>query len=298
MKRSCTCGPVSSKKDSSQRKDTNCYLEQSRYSKSLDHLLFPQKKDLHCSAYSFNDYQNSRPNQTSLESEQGTTNSSIDLALNGVDKKYRQLVSKNLSNVKQKCQKLVKSLSHTPSESTQHIFRSSSAQIMNGLQSKTSSDSEEDSFLLKNEEILKKALIFNVITLRKVRSAGCLGEYISSVVLSGTESLPNMNLYSEDNIRYVDITSYSSSSSCTSEQSGWVSSQSSSVTSLDTNRSVKNGGVLDWIELDKFKRFDFIKVINGKENACNGKGYGKYRKIDRKVGTKGKRIHIILFSVL
>lgn len=264
---------------------------------------------------------------------------------NGVDKKYKQFVIKNLCNVKQKYQKLVKSLSHTPSESTQHIFRSNSVQIMSPNQisnfeqnhsagensertfvdllqhdqkprkcyapisptsietqnvenEELSSISSENSLFLKKDKSLKTAVLLNVINLRKVRSAACLGEDVSSIVLSGTESLPNISSHANENIHYIDITSYSSSSStCTSERSGWVSSQSSSVTSLETNKSFVHNRRRSWLGGDK-KLQNLVP-----DRHTNAKALKRYQKLDKIfVSDKGKKIlvchflNIILFK--
>lgn len=248
------------------------------------------------------------------------TNSSIDLNVGlsnvdiGVNKRYKQFVTKNLTNVKQKCQKLVKSLSHTPSDSTQHIFRSSSMQVLspshtllNGFafgeetadqvpseisqnltgnvcvlpnivnlvdvgENSSQSSADSPSLFDKRKAALGDALVVNVISLRKVKSAVCLGDYVSSVVLSGTESLPNITAFTNENVGYLDITRYSSSSStCTSERSGWLSSRSSSVTSVETNRSALNNGIVKtWCGLEKLQ-----------SKIANGKSLKKYQKLDR-----------------
>lgn len=271
---------------------------------------------------------------------ENTTYSSIglkDVAFinsNSIDDKYKQFAVKNFTNIKQKCQKLVKSLSHTPSESTQHIFRSSSMQItspnintqINGFDysedaekkdyfsSKTCSSvqptkvkasevtlslvdvndcieesysdtsAEQSSVLKKEHQFSNNSVTFNIISLRKVRSAACLGGYVSSVVLSGTESLPNISAFVEENVHCIDMTDYSSSSSCTSERSGWMSSRSSSETSTETNKTALNNGILqDLIDFEKkLQKMTFSKFennaskqhekMNGYFSGSKGKG--------------------------
>lgn len=250
-------------------------------------------------------------------------NSSIDLnvlACNGSDKKFKMSAVKSITSAKQKCQKLVKSLSHTPSESTQHIFRSNSMQVLSpklsvdinnfefmrngcipedfeekskkekeeqatirrliemGECSSESSTTESASFVKKNKAPLKAdPVIIDFVALRKVRSAACLGEYVSSVILSGTESLPNITSAVNENVRYIDVLDYSSSSStCTSERSGWMSSRSSSITSIETSRSnVGNSFLKNWSGIEK--RLQSLTL----DKFTNGKSMRKYQKMDK-----------------
>ncbi|XP_060519981.1 protein FAM135A [Cylas formicarius] len=68
-------------------------------------------------------------------------------------------------------------------------------------------------------------------SLRKVRSASYVGGEFKSVVASScSESLPNFNGNSEERLGYPQ-TKYLSSSSSGSEQSGWITSRSSSIAS-------------------------------------------------------------------
>lgn len=321
---------------------THRYLKQTRYSKSLDHFQFSKTNNYCTSLYNISDIlntttkQNVRRNnniqnqktfdQNFLLSSNSCScykNTSIDLnviAINGTDKKYQTPVVKNTTNVKQKCQKLVKSLSHTPSESTQHIFKSNSMQILSpklamdtsnfefmkngciledfeekskkekeeqatikrliemGEYSSGSSTTETTSLTKKNKKPLKAdALIVDFVALRKVRSAACLGECVSSVILSGTESLPNITSTLNENVQYIDVVDYSSSSStCTSERSGWVSSRSSSITSLDTNKSnIGNGFLRSWSGIEKhLQSLTLDKITSAK----------RYQKLDKSKG--------------
>lgn len=244
---------------------------------------------------------------------------------NCIDEKYKHFV-KNFTNVKQKCQKLVKSLSHTPSDSTQHIFRSNSMQItpkmdleknceveetenslseicnserqMNNetlavspslvnidhFREENNSDiSEEHTPLFKKDKIfMNDSVVLNIISLRKVRSAGCLGAFVSSVVLSGTESLPNIGTYLEEDIQSIGMTNYSSSSSCTSERSGWITSRSSSESSSETNRLSINNGIIQNL-------FDFEKKlqISTSDKFANN-SHKKYQKKSNFLNGKGK----------
>lgn len=278
---------------------THRYLKQTRYSKSLDHFQFSRENSYCASLYNiseFLNYTNKTRNQRSFDGDvlvlknieqeyvtPGNSSKTCDCfkcerkndVYTSIDKKNR-----NISSVKQKCQKLVKSLSHTPSESTQHIFKSNSMQILspnlkvetNGFMSedyetaKVNNDDKkekEEQATIKrliemgesssdsSAEVAKesKPLLIMDVTLRKVRSATCLGEHVSSVVLNGTESLPDITT-AVNEMRYTDVINYSSSSStCTSERSGWVSSRSSSVTSLETNKS--NGVLKTWTGIEK-----------------------------------------------
>lgn len=278
-----------------------------------------------CDCYKYKvDYKDETLNESTTYSSIGLKGVDFNNS-NSIDDKYKQFAVKNFTNIKQKCQKLVKSLSHTPSESTQHIFRSSSMQItspninpqMNGFafseemekcnhfspkmcrgeqpaKVKTTDISlslidvnditeencsdisvEHSSALKKESQFSNNSVIFNIISLRKVRSAACLGGYVSSVVLSGTESLPNISAFVEENVHCIDMTSYSSSSSCTSERSGWISSRSSSETSTETNKTTLNNGILQsLIDFEKkLQNFPFNKFENNrskKHQKING----------------------------
>lgn len=230
-----------------------------------------------------------------------------------LEKKYKQFNIKNLTNVKQQYQTLVKSLSHTSTDSTQNIFRTNSMQffspkkkVVNGINkfnsllskrnqnkkyqkhvshSLSSSDSKtllvdnsKDGYNTDDNEQHNQTKLFKKITksntknngitngkhfdigstssstdsisddkihtgfnsealhygrgIRKVRSTSCLGEEIFPLILSGTESLPNINPKLDDRLHYPEMKYYSSStSSATSEQSGWITSRSSSIAS-------------------------------------------------------------------
>lgn len=321
---------------------THRYLKQTRYSKSLDHFQFSKTNNCSNSLYNISDILSSTTRQNvqrnnNIQNQNGHTlldqnfllsgsscncckNTSIDLnvtAFNGTDKKYKTPAVKNTTSVKNKCQKLVKSLSHTPSESTQHIFRSNSMQVLSpkltmdtsnldfmkngciledfkeeskekeeqatikrliemGEYSSGSSTTETASLIKENKAPLKAdGLIVDFVALRKVRSAACLGECVSSVILSGTESLPNIT--SNENVRYINVVDYSSTSStCTSERSGWVSSRSSSITSLETNKSnIANGFLRSWSGIEKhLQSLTLDKITSGK----------RYQTFDRSKG--------------
>lgn len=268
---------------------THRYLKQTRYSKSLDHFNFS------CTTTATS--QNYQRNNNTLQNQKKNTTKNL-LTSNSCD--YCKDTSIDLLNftTKQKCQNLVKSLStHTPSENIQHIFKSNSMQILspriannfdlirNGCiqedhEEKTRKEKEEQatikrliemgevssecsttSFIKKNKSPLTETLMMDFIALRKVRSATCLGDYVSSVMLSGTESLPNItSVVKSENVGYVDYSS-SSSSTCTSERSGWVSSRSSSITSLETTKSSIGNGFLNGIE----KRLQSLTTKNMKK---------------------------------
>lgn len=215
-------------------------------------------------------------------------------------------IKKSNRNPKQKCQKLVKSLSHTPSESAQQIFKSNSMQVLspklgpeiNKVQEdyeipKECNDVDEQATIKKliemgecssesstesapvvknNYQFLNEAVIVSVVTLRKVKSAACLGEYVSSVLLNGSESLPNISSTINENVKLTDVINYSSSSStCMSERSGWVSSRSSSMTSLEANKPIfANGTIKSWCGLEK-------KL----QNLTNSRSVKRYQKWDK-----------------
>lgn len=319
---------------------THRYLRQTRYSKSLDHFQFSRENSCCTSLYNISDILNSttkhKPqnvqrnnlqNQKSFDQNFplpsnsctccNNTSTDLNVAFSRSDKKYKPSVVKN---AKQKCQKLVKSLSHTPSESTQHIFKSNSMQLLspkltmdtmssfdfmrNGciqedVEEKSKKEEEEQATIKRiiemgecssdtsteSARLVKKtktplkadALMVDVISLRKVRSATCLGEYASSVILSGTESLPNITSAINENVQYIDVINYSSSSStCTSERSGWMSSRSNSITSLETNKSTLfgNGFLKNWSGIEK--RLQSLTL----DKIANGRGLKTYQKLD------------------
>lgn len=193
-----------------------------------------------------------------------------------LNKKYKQFSIKSISN-KQKNQ-IIKSLSHTPTETSQNIFRSNSVQFIspnkhleNGFAkchslSRTSKKIEINGLGNQNDTIIKQGSktrfeigstsssteslsIKNltgsssnssnsetcsntVVGVRKVRSTSCLGGDSLLPLLSGTESLPNITPKPEKHCSYPELKFYtSSSSSTTSEQSGWITSRSSSIAS-------------------------------------------------------------------
>ncbi|CAG9768138.1 unnamed protein product [Ceutorhynchus assimilis] len=96
-------------------------------------------------------------------------------------------------------------------------------------------------------------------SLRKVRSTSCISEDMLPLLLSsGTESLPNLSPKSKEKFRHFHKprthydSSNSSSSPTTSEQSGWISSRSSSI---DSSTDVTNPATsaID-LKLDKIQR--------------------------------------------
>ncbi|KAJ3660538.1 hypothetical protein Zmor_004981 [Zophobas morio] len=221
-------------------------------------------------------YRKSRPKPAVVDTSIDINQVEVDI----LDKKYKQFNIKNAA--KQKCQKIVKSLSHTSTDSIQNIFRSNSMQsfspkkkvaeankfnslvtkkqrlevngsaqpsvlestktynqkgksktrrCQNGKNFEIGSSSSTDSLSLKKQTGLNSEALLSVVGIRKVRSTSCLGENACPLVLSGTESLPNITPAVE-RTHYPELKYYSSSSSSsTSEQSGWITSRSSSVAS-------------------------------------------------------------------
>lgn len=300
-KTSDVVAPLYSAKVLEEHDVTHRYLKQTRYSKSLDHFNFSKESSYCASLYNISDFLN---NTTRSNKQNGSNVVVLNRDACNCYKCERDLyTSIDLNVSSKKCQKLVKSLSHTPSESNQHIFKSNSMQVLspkfkthtNGFlpenyetskqkekeeqatikklieMGETSSESSTASLIKKNKSLLT---VVDVVTLRKVRSATCLGEDVSSVMLSGTESLPNIATAVNENLRYIDVINYSSSSStCTSERSGWVSSRSSSVTSLETNKS--NGIIRSWSGIEK--KLQSLSL-------SNGRGLKRYQRFIRDKG--------------
>ncbi|CAH1179056.1 unnamed protein product [Phaedon cochleariae] len=172
--------------------------------------------------------------------------------------------------VQQKYQTMmvVKSVSHAASGSSTDIFRSKSEQgfiqngfdsvvmrknrtnghkesigrresrkytgsISNGKRSEFSSlsSSTESISLKKFETGSNDGALCSRSNVRRVRSTPCLTEERYPMIVSGTESLPNIVVAKFEERLYPNLKFYCSSSSSTTEQSGWLSSKSSSIES-------------------------------------------------------------------
>lgn len=70
--------------------------------------------------------------------------------------------------------------------------------------------------------------LFSSNGIKRARSTSCITEDQTPLVLSGTESLPDITPKAEERL-FPEMKFYSSSSSTTSEQSGWITSRSSSI---------------------------------------------------------------------
>ncbi|CAH1991581.1 unnamed protein product [Acanthoscelides obtectus] len=77
----------------------------------------------------------------------------------------------------------------------------------------------------KTERSLRRAA-----KIRKVRSATLIFQQTTPQILSGSESLPNISAKLEERL-FPETKYYSSSTSSTSEQSGWITSRSTSIAS-------------------------------------------------------------------
>ncbi|KAJ8938323.1 hypothetical protein NQ318_007035, partial [Aromia moschata] len=94
-----------------------------------------------------------------------------------------------------------------------------------------SASSSTDSVTVENSTGSQSEALLSSSGLRKVRSASQLAEEAVPPVLSGTESLPNIAPGIDQRL-YPEMGYYSSSASSTaSEQSGWITSRSSSIAS-------------------------------------------------------------------
>lgn len=241
---------------------------------------------------SFNNYNNLKPATKSKNRNEEITN--VDVIVNSnqgiVEKKYKQFSIKNLSNVTKQYQTIVKSLSQTPSESTQNIFKSNSMQFFSPRKKYLSSPNKFSSLLSRKIEKMRKfenpslqngsgsepaedqtthnqnrrsksknthvngrhfeigstsssteSLVMDKLktgskckallsssSIRRIRSTSCIGDEKNSLVLSGTESLPDITPKIEERL-YPQMKYCTSSSSSTSEQSGWITSRSSSI---------------------------------------------------------------------
>ncbi|VEN34534.1 unnamed protein product [Callosobruchus maculatus] len=92
------------------------------------------------------------------------------------------------------------------------------------LGSSTSTDSlAKNKLKVKTEKNFRRAG-----KIRKVRSATYIHQQTATQILSGSESLPNISAKLEERL-FPETKYYSTSSSSTSEQSGWITSRSSSI---------------------------------------------------------------------
>ncbi|KAJ8966762.1 hypothetical protein NQ317_016973 [Molorchus minor] len=242
-------------------------------------------------------------------------------------KKYKQFNIKNLSNVKHQYHTLVKSISQTPSENTQNIFKSNSMQFLspkrvanginkfnslitrnqirrtektakNGAQikSKTENDDERNQIRKSKPDLSNVRLRVYIISIqqghkvrlnasrgiRKVRSTSCLADKFEPLLMSGTESLPNITPKLEERL-YPEM---SSASSTTSEQRVWITSRSSSIaSSIDVNNPATSVTVnMESIE----KRLFGNTECKSKENILN-KSNKFYINSDRSINRQKKK---------
>lgn len=276
---SCSCGIGNAKPSQFPTEEPLSFSAPTRHSKSLDQLQMCPRNNFHYSLSNIRgqaaacDSRRSEAHRTQKlknvasehnmssrrydnrpkESRCSCERKSLYLELDTVtEKRFKQFNIKNLTNVKQQYNTLVKSLSQTPSEGGQNIFRSNSVQFFspkkraangidkfnsrkNGEKKKhnkqfeigsTSSSTESVSFIGQTGSKLEG--VVSRSSVRRVRSASCLVDDFFPSVLSGTESLPNINSKLEERL-YPEMRYFSSSSSSTSEQSGWITSRSSSI---------------------------------------------------------------------
>ncbi|KAJ8966556.1 hypothetical protein NQ314_003451 [Rhamnusium bicolor] len=238
-------------------------------------LKFDNTKENICNC-SLNNYMTLNAVKKSNKNNENITNVDISLDLNNIiaEKKYKQFSIKNLTNVKQQYHTLVKSISQTPSDDTQNIFRSNSMQffspkkkvangfnkfnslltkrsrksekiIENGAQIKItagnlerasqnqirkskskkhlsngkrfevgSTSSSTESLSIGKLTGSKSDALLSCSGLRRVRSTSCLAEEFFPLILSGTESLPNITTKIVERL-YPELKYYSSSTSST-----------------------------------------------------------------------------------
>ncbi|XP_015840096.1 protein FAM135A isoform X2 [Tribolium castaneum] len=236
-----------------------------RHSKSLDQLqmcsrrnLFNHKNDSKLKNVASEHNMNSRLFVYDVNKPQEICNckldSSIDLIdVDILDKKYKQF------NIKKH-----KSKSHTPSTD---FFRSNSMQFFSPRKKPKSTKlynnhrKHFDFGSSSSSESVVSTTGLHLSSVRKVKSTSCLGQSSSPMVLSGTESLPNIKPAVET--QYPEMKYYSSSSSTTSEQSGWITSRSSSVaSSTDVGNAVVTG-LLTNIETIQRKILNLPRRKNG-----------------------------------
>lgn len=103
----------------------------------------------------------------------------------------------------------------------------------------STSSSTESLMMDKQKTGSKCKALLSSSSIRRIRSTSCIVEEQTPLVLSGTESLPDIPPKIEERL-YPEMRYYSSSSSSTSEQSGWITSRSSSIGNVFIFLKIKN----------------------------------------------------------
>ncbi|XP_057654549.1 protein FAM135A isoform X1 [Diorhabda carinulata] len=160
-------------------------------------------------------------------------------------------------------------------ENIQNQMKKSKTTVSNGNIESLSTSSSFDT-LAKVKTEFKYENITNSGAVRKVRSFPCLSEKVFTQTLSGTESLPNITTKLEDRL-YPELKYYSSStSSSTTEQSGWITSRSSSLaSSLDVTSTLPCPSV--HFEAIQKRLFTNLEGKKSKDKKGNGEINTKHR---------------------
>ncbi|XP_030754590.1 protein FAM135A isoform X2 [Sitophilus oryzae] len=151
------------------------------------------------------------------------------------DKRFNSLINQKTRNQTRKTENLTAisngfALNNGDSVKKRKDNQSSKSKIFEIGSTSSSTESLSQTFFQKTGSSSSSQVLNGV--LRKVRSTSCLSEEMFPLLVSsGTESLPNLSPKSEEKYRYPSMKYYSSCSSSTSEQSGWITSRSSSVAS-------------------------------------------------------------------
>ncbi|XP_044271156.1 protein FAM135A isoform X2 [Tribolium madens] len=157
-------------------------------------------------------------------------------------------------------------------ESTQNFFRSNSMQFFSPRKKPKPRRQSTKKYNQKHFDLgsssSSESLSGGNLGVRKVRSTSCLGQRTTPLVLSGTESLPNIKPAVER--QYPGVKYYSSSSSTTSEQSGWITSRSSSVASSTDIGNAVVTGLLTNIESIQRKILNLPRKKNGNYRKNKG----------------------------
>ncbi|CAG9855868.1 unnamed protein product [Phyllotreta striolata] len=170
--------------------------------------------------------------QTPNDSAQNIFRSSSVQCFSPKGKKPNSTVNKFNSLLLQRNQKPIKTFDSESKTKKTKSRLSNGADRLDVPSTSSSTDSiSKETFKTGLTRDEKPTLIINVSAIRKVKSSSCLIDEAASRTLSGTESLPNIISKLEDRL-YPEMKYYSSStSSSTSEQSGWITSRSSSIAS-------------------------------------------------------------------
>ncbi|KAF7269429.1 hypothetical protein GWI33_017533 [Rhynchophorus ferrugineus] len=194
------------------------------------------------------------------------------------DKRFNSLINQKTRNQTRKNENLVELVNGT--KVTNNQSRKSKMFDIGSTSSSTESLSHD---LFRKADSSDDSQALNG-TIRKVRSTSCLTEELFPLLVSsGTESLPNISPKLEEKFDYTRTKYYSSGSSSTSEQSGWITSRSSSIASSTDITNPATSALES--KLDKLQK----ELINlSAETRRLNKSNGGNKKEDNRIKLRSK----------